>query len=80
MKQHDLDDAEFLLTMSMWNMTDEKIQEHSTLHKITANNFQQLTQTSEAQLWLHDLKEIKDELTHTQTISKDDRPKKKRRM
>ena len=83
LKQHDLDDADFLLTMSMWNMTDEKIQEHSTLHEIIVRDIQQLAQTSGAQLWLHDLKEIQDELTQPQTISTiptDDRPKKKRRM
>ena len=83
LKQHDLDDADFLLTMSMWNMTDEKIQEHSTQHEIIVRDIQQLAQTSGAQLWLHDLKEIQDELTQPQTISTiptDDRPKKKRRM
>lgn len=57
-----LKDADYLLTMSMWNMTDEKIQEHCTQQKQYTLEIQQLTAITNAQLWLYDLAAIKTEL------------------
>lgn len=75
--QHGLDDADFLLTMSMYNMTDEKIREHCTQLEQLKLEIQQLEQTSAGQLWIDDLKVIQKQLTHIDQVSDTTPPLKK---
>jgi DNA topoisomerase-2 len=75
--QHGMDDADFLLTMSMWNMTDEKISEHCTQLEQLKLEIHILEQTSAGQLWIDDLKVIQKQLTHIDKVSETTRPLKK---
>jgi DNA topoisomerase-2 len=79
LEQRGLHDADYLLTMSMWNMTDEKIVEHCQQEQKYRAEIQQLGQTSAAQLWLHDLKQIEHKLYQTKTLAITTPLKKKQR-
>ena len=63
---HGLGEAEHLLSMSMWSMTDEKIQELCAQRDGTASQIIQIETCSIEQMWLLDLTQV-EQLLHDQT-------------
>ena len=75
--EHGLGEAEHLLSMSMWSMTDEKIQELGTQRDETASQILQIETCSIEQMWLLDLTNVEQMLQNQTLAPKRDRPNKK---
>jgi DNA topoisomerase-2 len=58
LQKHSLGDAEHLLSMSMWNMTDDKIAELCAQRDECQSYIQSLRKLAVQQIWLNDLREV----------------------
>ena len=67
---HGLGEAEHLLSMSMWSMTDEKIQELCAQRNGTASRIIQVETCSIEQMWLLDLTQLEQMLQDQATAHK----------
>lgn len=86
LQQYSLDDAEHLLSMSMWNMTDDKIAELCAQRDECQSYIQRLTQLGVQQIWLNDLREVEQHYQQQlnsnlteQKGQKETRPKKRKK-
>ena len=76
--EHGLGEAEHLLSMSMWSMTDEKIRELGTQRNGTASQILQIDTCITEQMWLLDLTNVEQMLGPSSTVSKRARQTKSR--
>jgi hypothetical protein len=86
LQQYSLGDAEHLLSMSMWNMTDDKIAELCAQRDECQSYIQRLTQLGVQQIWLNDLREVEQHYQQQlnsnlteQKGQKETRPKKRKK-
>jgi DNA topoisomerase-2 len=83
LQQHSLGDAEHLLSMSMWNMTDDKIAELCAQRDECQRTIQTLNALEVQQLWLNDLKQVEkkyqQQFKSISTEQPETRPKKRKK-